>query len=163
MQSEHPYLGAINNLLFTGVSSNHKEMINNALREGANINALNINNKTALLLAVEFNHDKLDLTTILLTKGADFTIKNSEGKNALQIAAEKSDELHNEMLKTIKMLSEHENDYIRNVARDRINQINLKFDQIKINAPLNKNIQPSRSSWRDRYATETKKCICIIS
>ena len=61
------------------------------------------------------------------------------------------------------MLSEHENDYIRNVARDRINQINLKFDQIKINAPLNKNIQPSRSSWRDRYATETKKCICIIS
>lgn len=67
------------------------------------------------------------------------------------------------MLKTIKMLSEHENADIKNVAIGRINQIKLNLDQIEINAPLNSDIQHSKSSWRDRYATETKKCICIIS
>ena len=163
MQSEHPDLEAINNLLFTGVISNNIEMINNALKGGANINALSIHRKTALLLAVEFHHDKKYLTTSLLTKGADFTIKNSEKKNPLQIAKESSDELHNEMLKKIKMLSEHENDDIKRITKSRINQINLNFDQIEINAPLNSDIQHSKSSWRDRCATETEKCICIIS
>lgn len=160
MQSEHQDLGAINNLLFTGVISNNKEMINKALRAGANINALNINDKTALLLAIEFHHDKLDLTTSLLTKGADFTIKNSKEKNPLQIAKEKSDELHNEMLKTIKMLSEHENDDIKNVAIGRINQINLNLDQIEKNAPLNRNIQHSKPSWQNRCMNKEG---CIIS
>ena len=64
------------------------------------------------------------------------------------------------MLKTIKMLSEHENDYIRNVARDRINQINLNFDQIEKNAPLNRNIQHSKPSWQNRCMNKEG---CIIS
>ena len=157
MYPEHP---VINNILFTGVISNNKEMINNAIERGANINALSIHRKTALLLAVEFHHDKIYLTTSLLTKGADFTIKNSEEKNPLEIAKENSEDLYNEMLITIKMLSEHENDDIKSVTKGRINQIKLDLKQIKTDDRLNKDIKHSKQSWQNRCMTKKG---CIIS
>ena len=74
----------------------------------------------------------------------------------MDIAQEKSTELYNEMLKTIKKLSEHENTYIRETTNDRINMIQLDLSQIKTSKGLDKN----KESWKTRCKTEIG---CIIS
>lgn len=52
-----------------------------ALEQGANVNAMDDKNNTALLLAL--NGDHFDIMRLLMQHGADVTYKNKKGENAL--------------------------------------------------------------------------------
>jgi ankyrin repeat protein len=153
---------AIDNLLFTAVLSKDLTKINNAIEAGANINALNVNRESALLLAIKFHPNIVNLSLDLLKRGADFTIKDREGRTAIDIAKEKSPLLYQKIIKEIKSLSEHDNNEIKEVTYSRLEKIGLNINEIEIDISIienNKNIE--KKSWKNRCLI--RKSGCIIS
>ena len=69
--------------------------IKKALDNGADVNAMDHNNKTALMNATEKSNiftEYFDVVALLLNNGADKTIKNNDGKTALDFIKEEKGE-----------------------------------------------------------------------
>jgi ankyrin repeat protein len=65
-----------------------KDMVELLLAWNANINAINDNGDTALMVAADCGTDRDDIAKLLLDKGADVTLKNNAGKTAEEIAVD---------------------------------------------------------------------------
>lgn len=59
-------------------------VISEAIKQGFNVNEVDINGNTALMCAACYGHS--DIIKILLDHGADTTLKNNDGRTALDVA-----------------------------------------------------------------------------
>jgi hypothetical protein len=68
-------------------NDNEKELVRQAANFGVNVNAVNKEGKTALMIAVE--NDSSDVVEALIESGADVNLRDRSGRTALDMAADK--------------------------------------------------------------------------
>lgn len=92
----------------------NKDVAKVLLKNGAHIDVMDSDGKTALMIAVVNGHQ--GLVEVLLSYGADLTIKNSFGKNAVEMAHSM------EKRRITKLLEDHVNKYGIQLKKSRLEQ-----------------------------------------
>jgi ankyrin repeat protein len=73
-------------LMTTVINRNDAHTVGRLASAGANINAVDVDGRTALIHAAESRSDRADVITALLRNGADPTIRDKRGNTALTYA-----------------------------------------------------------------------------
>jgi hypothetical protein len=127
-------------LLAYTAKGNVKE-VERCLKQGANVNAVDVNGMTALMMAAEYN--SLELAALLIKAGTNTALKNKKGETVYDIAKRRNNTALINLLNSAKETK---------VPIKQDQKLNLKLDNTK-----NKIILPKMMYLESLYALPEKK------